>query len=35
MNLLWSHYSILERGEVLSRDPENGGWKESCLRAAS
>jgi len=25
MSLLWSHYSILGRGEALSREPENGG----------
>jgi len=25
MNLVWSHYSKLEREEVLSREPENGG----------
>jgi len=25
MNLLLSHYSILERGDALSREPENGG----------
>jgi len=35
INLLWSHYPILERWDALSRAAENGGWKESSMRATS